>query len=269
MGKGYVVNSLLSKKKVKPSGNASTSTGVSGVNYYAYVVNAGYRSVNLRATPDENGAIVDTYPTGTRVFVVSHGPTWDKVELDDGNTGWMMTKFLTTAAPAATPTPDPGSGGGGGGSSTYTAYVVVPNKGTLNIRNGGGTNYGVISKVRHGAAVTVIKHGNTWDKITYNGRTGWVQNKYLHTSPPSDVDPSSVPDPAEVTPTPAPFQPYDTTVKVNGLNFHRGKGDGYSNVNGCSQLQEGWIVTVLEISGKWAKVQYLGYVGWVHKEYLN
>lgn len=268
MGKGYVVNSLLSKKKIKPSGNASSSTHASGGNYDAYVFNAGYRSVNLRATPEDNGPIVNTYPTGTKVHVISHNNIWDKVSVD-GTEGWMKTQFLTTAVPAPTPTPTPGGGGGGGGESGYTAYVVVPNKGTLNIRNGGGTNYGTISKVRHGAAVKVITHGKSWDKIEYNGRTGWVMNKYLHTVPPSGVDPSSVPDPSVPTPTPKPFEPYNATVTVDGLNFHRGKGDGYSNVNGCGKLESGWTVLVLEVSGKWAKVEYDGYIGWVHKEYIK
>lgn len=270
MGKGYVVNSLLSKKKVKASGNASTSTGASGGNYDAWMFNSGYRTINLRSTPDENGPIVDNYPTGTKVHVESHGSTWDKVTVvADGNTGYVKTSLLTKAAPAPTPTPAGGGGGGGGGSSTYTAYVVLPNKGTLNIRNGGGTNYGVISKVRHGAAVTVLSHGKSWDKIQYNGRTGWVQNKYLHTTAPSGVDPSTVPDPAAPTATPKPFEPYTATVTVNGLNFHHGKGDGYSNVNGCGKLQKGWSVIVLEVSGKWAKVDYEGYVGWVHKKFLK
>ena len=270
MGKGYVVNSLLSKKKVKASGNKSESTAASGGNYDAWMFNAGYRSINLRSTPDENGPIVDTYPTGTKVHVVSHGSTWDKVTVySDGNTGWVKNSFLTQAAPATTPTPTPGGGGGGGTGGSYTAYVVVPNKGTLNIRNGAGTNYGVISKVRHGAEVTVVSHGKSWDKISYNGRTGWVQNKYLHTTAPSGVDPSTVPDPAVPTPTPKPFEPYTATVTVKDLNFHRGKGDGYANVNGCYKLQAGWTVIVLEVSGKWAKVDYEGYVGWVHKEYLK
>ncbi len=26
---------------------------------------------------------------------------------------------------------------------------------------------------------------------------------------------------------------------------------------------------VLEVSGKWAKVEYDGYIGWVHKEYIK
>ena len=263
MGKGYVVNSLLSKKKIKASGNASTSTHASGGDYDAWVVNAGYRSVNLRATPEDTGAIVNSYPTGTKVHVISHNNIWDKVTID-GVTGWMQNQFLTRAEPAPTTTPS-----GGGGSSSYTAYVVVPNKGTLRIRNGAGTNCAVISNVRYGAAVTVLSHGKTWDKISYNGRTGWVQNKYLHTSAPTDVDPSTVPDPADPTPTPAPFVEYTATVTIDNLNFHRGKGDGYSNVNGCGKLQSGWTVIVLEESGSWSKVEYDGYIGWVYSKYLR
>ena len=54
-----------------------------------------------------------------------------------------------------------------------------------------------------------------------------------------------------------------------GMNFHKQKGDWSSNVDGVGRLNTGDSVKVLEISGGWAKVEYNGYTGWVHKEFLN
>ena len=93
LGTGYVVNDLLSKKKVAASGNASETTAVTGGNYDAWVLNAGYRKVNLRSQPNSKAPIMASYPTGTKVRVLAHSATWDKIQVD-GNTGYMMTKFL-------------------------------------------------------------------------------------------------------------------------------------------------------------------------------
>ena len=64
-------------------------------------------------------------------------------------------------------------------------------------------------------------------------------------------------------------QEYDATVTINDLNFHKRKGDWSSNVDGVGRLQYGQTVHVLAIEGGWAKVQYNGYTGWVHRNYIS
>ena len=93
LGTGYIVNSRLSKKKIAASGNESKSNNASGGNYDAWVLNAGYRKVNLRTGANSNAPIIAQYSTGTKVRVLEHGGTWDKIQVD-GNTGYMMNKFL-------------------------------------------------------------------------------------------------------------------------------------------------------------------------------
>ncbi|QUA54233.1 SH3 domain-containing protein [Aristaeella lactis] len=265
LGQGYVVNSLLSKKKIAPSGNESTGTA-SGGNYEAWVFNAADRKVNLRKNPNTNAAVIAQYPSGTQVHVVSHGETWDKVQVG-GNEGWMMNRFLSTAVPA--PTPDTGVAPTPESDTSYTAYAVTDNKKGVNVRKGAGSGYTKLFSVPYGAPVLVLKHDTTWDYIQYNGRKGYMMNKYLQLSKPADAANIETQDPSVVTPTPKPFEQYTTTVKVDQLNFHKQKGDWSSNVDGVGRLNSGDSVKVLEISGGWAKVEYNGYTGWVHKEFLN
>ena len=262
MGTGYVINSRLSKKQVKASGTASTSTYVGGGNYDAWVMNAGDRKVNLRTSPSKNATVIAQYPTGTYAYVLSHSSTWDRVQIN-GNEGWMMTQYLSTSAPAPTPvpavTPDPS------GSTSYTAYVTSSNGKGVNLRRGPGNGHSALMKVPFGAQVTVLEHTSNWDKVQYNGKTGYMQNKFLQLTKPAgapDITPTPVP-------APAPAVPYTTTVGINDLNFHKKQGDWSSNVDGVGRLQLGDVVTVLQISGDWAKVEYNGYTGWVHKKYLN
>lgn len=268
LGNGYVMNGFLSKKKVAASGNASSSTAVSGGGYDAWVLNAGYRKVNLRKSASTSAPIIETYSTGTKVTVLAHGSKWDKVQVG-GNVGYMMTQFLSTSEPAPTPTPAPTVAPGTGGASTYTAYVVTQNKKPVNARKGNSLNYTVVFKVPYGAPVTVLKHG-TWDYVEYGGKKGYINSTYLHLSKPNDA-----PDPASlVTPTPAPvgtFPRSGTIYAANGksVNFHKQAGTWSSNVDGIGRLEVGTVVTVLGVSKGWYKIEYEGKTGWVMTQYVK
>ena len=266
LGSGYVVNSLLSKKKVKSSDTASKSTAVTGGNYDAWVLNAGYRKVNLRTEANTKAPVIAQYPTGTKVRVLSHSSTWDKIQVD-GNTGYMMTKFLSTSAPAVTaepaPAPQPAV------TTPYTAYVVSANGKGVNMRKGAG-NYSVITTVPYGAAVTVTNHDTKWDKIEYGGRTGYMENRFLQLTQPANA-----PAPTE-EPTAKPvFSPYSATVSTpdgKGLNVHYKPDKSTSNVHGMGdngRLPNGTVVTVIGLTGNWAEVEYGGKTGFVMQQYLK
>ncbi len=264
LGSGYIINSRLSKKKVRASGSASTTTAVSGGNYDAWVLIASGHTVNLYSSANTNSPRIAEYPAATKVHVISHSSTWDKVTVN-GNTGWMLTRYLNTSEPAPTATP----GSEPVGSKGYTAYVVSANKKSVNVRKGNSKNYSVQFKVPYGAPVLVLEHDRKWDYIQYNGRKGYMDNSFLQLSKPADAGSIVTLDPS-VTPTPKPpFVQYTAVVNVNNLNFHRQKGDWSSNVNGVGRLQAGYVVTVLKIEGTWAQVEYNGYKGWVHKKFIT
>ena len=265
-GYGYIVNSRLSKKKVAASGAESNSKNGGGGDYDAWILIAGYRTVSLRSSASTSAPVIESYPTATKVHVISHGAKWDYVSVG-GNTGWMQNAYLSTSEPA--PTVEPAPGGGGGGSSSYTAYATSGNRKSVNVRKGQGKGYTVLFKVPYGAPVVVLKHQKKWDYIQYGGRKGYIDNSFLQLSKPADAGEVVTPDPnAEAAPAPV-FQEYDATVTINDLNFHKRKGDWSSNVDGVGRLQYGQTVHVLAIEGGWAKVQYNGYTGWVHRNYIS
>lgn len=269
LGSGYVMNGFLSKKKVAPSGKDSTSTAVSGGGYSAWVLNAGYRKVNLRTSASTSAPVITQYATGTKVQVVSHGATWDKVTVD-GNTGYMMTKFLSTSEPAPTPTPDPAVTPAPSGTG-YTAYVVTGNKGKLNVRKGNSENYSVQFKVPYGASVTVLKHGTKWDYIEYGGKKGYVNNKFLQTAKPSDA-PAVTTAPSSVTAAPSKQFPYYANIYAangKGVNVHKKPATWSSNQDGIGRLPVGTQVIVHGISGGWAKIEYNGRTGYVMSQFLK
>lgn len=259
LGSGYVVNSRLSKKKVASSGNKSESNKSQSVNYDAWVTHTG--KVNMRKSASTGSPVIAQYAPGTKVHVTYKTSEWSKIKVGS-STGWMMSKFLTTSKPAETPTPKPKKTGDG----SYTAYVVTGNKKSVNVRKGNSTNYAVLFKVNYGSAVKVLKHNAKWDYIEYGGKKGYVQNNFLQMSKPKDgSDPTAKP---TAKPTSTTSTRTITSPDGKSVNFHRGKGDGYSNV-GYGRLKVGTVVTVLKYDGKWAQVEYKGYKGWIHKEFLK
>ena len=267
LGSGYIVNTLLSKTKVPASGEKSTSTLVSGGNYDGWVMSTG--KVNLRSGASSKSPSIAQYAPGTQLYVISHGDTWDYVTVD-GNTGWMMTRFISKSAPAPTVVPVPVPEG-----TSYFAYVVSDNKKDVHVRKGKGKGYTVLFNVKYGQKVEVLEHNTTWDYINVNGQKGYIMNSFLQLSVPADAGAVANQDPT-ITPAPTPkFEAYSTTVNVNDLNFHKQKGDWSSNVDGVGRLKAGDSVKVVKIEGDWAKVEYISpkdgktYTGWVHKKYLN
>ena len=79
---------------------------------------------------------------------------------------------------------------------------------------------------------------------------------------------TEVPDPTEKP----KFKPYWATITSpdgKSVNFHRGKGEGYANVFGVGRLAVGTSVYVLELSGKWAHIQYGNFKGWVYRKFTK
>ena len=265
LGSGYVVNSLLSRKKVAPSGNASRTSSVTGGNYDAWVLNAGYRKVNLRLSPSTSAPIIAQYSTGTKVRVIAHSATWDKIEVN-GNTGYMMTKFLSTSAPAETAAPRVTAAP----ARNYTAYVVSSNRRGVNMRKGAG-NYSVITIVPYGSAVTVLEHGSKWDKISYGGKTGYMENKFLQLAVPNEGVATPTPEPAAK----AKFSSYSATItSANGksVNVHYKPDKNTSNVHAMGdngRLPVGTTVKVIGLTGYWAEIEYGGKTGFVMQQYLK
>ena len=257
LGSGYVVNSLLSKTKVKKSGNKSESTQATGGNYTAWIMSTG--KVKLRKSPNSNAPVIASYNPGKKVTVIKHGNTWDKVKVGS-KTGYINNKYLTTSKPAETeePAEKPTSG-------SYTAYVVSGNKKPVSVRKGNSKNYSVVFKVNYGQAVKVLKHNAKWDYIQHGSKKGYIENKYLQLAKPSGTNSTLAP-----KTTPKPFTKYTAEIYAsNGksVNVHKGMGDSYSNI--C-RLKVGTEVTVIKHSGRWARIQLKdGRKGWVHKEFLR
>ncbi|MBR6029342.1 MAG: SH3 domain-containing protein [Clostridia bacterium] len=89
---GYMMSQYLTSSYT-PTPTAQPQTG-----YTAYVTSSNGLAVRLRSGPGTNFGVIGTYNPGTRVTVLNHGSVWDYIKTAT-QTGYMMTKFLTTSTP--------------------------------------------------------------------------------------------------------------------------------------------------------------------------
>lgn len=148
--------------------------------------------------------------------------------------------------------------------ATVTAVVKVT--GTLNIRSGAGTNYGIVGSLNNGTKVEILKESGKWANIKYNTtKTGWVSLDYL-TNKTVVKTPASGTTPEKKPETPSTPTVKKATVKASGgLNVRVGAGTTFGIVG---LLSNGTTVDVIKESNGWVNIQYGKLTGWVNKDYI-
>ncbi len=166
---GYMMSKYLTTTK-PGSSDASTEE----TDYTAYVTSDNGKAVRMRKGPGTSYATITSYNVGTQVTVTAISGSWSKIKVGT-QTGYMMSKYLTTTKPSTGSTDT---------SSTYTAYVTSENGKGVYMRAGAGKNYATKGLFAVGTQVTVLQHNSTWDKIRIGSLEGYMQNKYLTTVKP-------------------------------------------------------------------------------------
>lgn len=158
----------LCEKFSSSSSNSSSNANPSGSTQqaaYAVVNNPNPSDkLNLRKTASTRSKSLGKYANGTVVTMIAQGDQWCKVRVPSGQTGYMMTEFLSIPSKPATST---------------TRYVRHPDKTYVNLRSSASTDSRVLVRVSHGATVVVLSEGKTWTKVRYNGYTGYMMTKFL------------------------------------------------------------------------------------------
>ncbi|MGD9715226.1 MAG: SH3 domain-containing protein, partial [Thermomicrobiales bacterium] len=145
-------------------GNAATTTGL-----------------NMRSSSSLSSGVITVIPSGARITVTGKSVSGYYPVSYGGSTGWASGTFIRFDS-GADPGASSSSGSSTGSTSGVTMYVVG---GTLNLRSGAGTNYGVLRVMPSGAAVTLTgQSSGSWRSVTYSGTAGWAYVDYLSSSAP-------------------------------------------------------------------------------------
>ena len=134
----------------------------------------------------------------------------------------------------------------------YTVYISSTGSGTLTLRSGPGTDYGVNGYVSHGDKVTELDTRGIWSRVrTANGTTGWIKTKYIDG-------------------TTRELGTGYKYVRTDGgsVTLRAGAGSDYAS---RGSVANGAKVKVLNTEGNWVRVtvQSSGKTGWIPARYIS
>ena len=116
-------------------------------------------NLNVRSSP--SGTVVASVKNSTWLTVDGENDGWYRVEYDDGRHGWCKADYIRRY------------------DKTYEMRVAVTS-GSLNVRSGAGTSYGIIDRLGNGDSVVILYGNDRWSRILYSGnKIGYVATPYL------------------------------------------------------------------------------------------
>ena len=123
-------------------------------------------SLNVRSGAGTTYAVVGSLNNGAKVEVSKEQSGWAQIKSGSVQ-GWVSADYITygnTTTPPTTPT---------------TKKATVKVSGSLNIRSGAGTGYGIVGYLTNGLVIDVYKEQNGWADIQYGNVRGWVSTDYI------------------------------------------------------------------------------------------
>lgn len=225
--------------------------------YRAWVA---YDNTQLRPKANGSGSLA-TLAKGTRVTVLSHGSSYDYVSTNYGN-GYIINCRLSKKQVKASGSQSKSNVASGG---NYDAWVLIASGHTVNLYSSASTSSPKIASYPAATKVYVISHGSQFDKVTVDGKTGWMQTAYLNRSEPA--------------PTPTPdeggnggnqgntgYTAYVVSANKKQVHARGGAGKGHSVV---FNVPYGAPVKVLKHDKKWDYIQYNGQKGYMDNSFLQ
>lgn len=227
--------------------SALPMSALAATKYTVYISSTGSGTLNLRSGPGKDYDVKGYVSHGDRVTLLDEEDEWSEVRTASGRTGWIKTKYID-----------------GTTRSLGSGYKYVKtNGGSINLRTGAGTGYGVKGSVANGAKVKVLNTEDSWARVTVqsSGATGWIMAKYLSDTAPGGGSSSSEGGSAV---SGGAQQVYRVTSST--LNVRAGAGTGYAL---RATLYAGRAFRVLGSSGNWFRISTLtgNITGWVSKTY--
>lgn len=151
---GYVATRLLS------------FSDVSGDEAFAVVAAKGGQ-LTLRKKSTVQSKALDKFKNGTVAAVVEKGDTFTKV-LVAGKEGYLLTKHLTFSGAVES-----------AGTATVTWPEETKKARTVKLRWASKTGGNVITTLKTGVSVVILKADGDWTQVEADGKVGYLMSKYL------------------------------------------------------------------------------------------
>ena len=225
-------------------------------------------TMNFRAAPSMIGQVIGSVPKGSVVTVLGTQDGWDYISLN-GQTGWIHGGNLTTGTFVDTTQPQaqPAASYTAGAQSSVTATVLYG----MNFRAAPGMDGMIMNTVPAGSTVQYIGTANGWDKIVYNGVTGWIAGGRITTQNTQQA-PASYAGDANCT-----YENYLSMQNQNASAYGAGTVSGTMNFRAAPGMT-GTVMGIVPVGSKvqyitssngWDQVVYQGTTGWIKSGYYN
>lgn len=213
---------------------------------YTLYVQGGW--LRMREQPSFDAKTIASFYTGTPLEMLGSSGYWYYMRAANGKTGYMYSAYLT-ATPPSTPVVPTGS---------KIGYVTSPNGRGVRLRQGPGTNYGVIGLYNVGTKVTILSQGAYWHYIQIGKQTGYMMAQYI--SPTGGGGGGIIP------PVVTPYTAYVTAANGRPVNLRSGPGQGYQSL---ALLPVGTQVTVLQHNATWDRIRVNSLEGYMMNKFLT
>lgn len=202
--------------------------------------------LNIREGPSLEDAIKGKMEIGTNYKVVTDNGDWLKIDMGNGQVGWVAAYLVTKSDGSNDMDEHALSNVSEGSSGTIT-------EGGIRLRKGPGTDYQVITTLSKNMTVTILSNEGNWTKIQSQSGTGWVNSEYISSA---------------TTQAPAEDSQDDTTAVVSENNINV-RDTASLNGEVIGKLAEGTVIHIVAEDGDWVKIQFSGNTGWVYKSLLQ
>ena len=184
--------------------------------------------LNIRSGPSTSYSILGQFKKGNEVSITKQNYTsrWHQI-LYNGSIAYVHASYVKIGADA---------------DAEDAVYAAV-NASALNFREGPSTSYKVIDTLKRGNIVQILEQGESWYKVKYGGRTGYMYAKYLRVSS------------AEYG-----------KVTAGILNVRKGPSTSYAVLG---KLSRGDTVMITGKSGNWYKIAYKSGTAYVYASYID
>ncbi|MDT0013049.1 N-acetylmuramoyl-L-alanine amidase [Listeria cossartiae] len=140
---------------------AGIFTTIAMANANSVVVKA--EVLNVRSGPGLAYDVTSQARKNEVLRVVGEENQWYKVQLDNGNSGWVASWLVENTDVSA----------------ASNSVAIVSSDGGLNVREKPSTASNSLGLLNKGDQVTVTSQQNGWAQIQYNGKSAWVSSDYL------------------------------------------------------------------------------------------
>ena len=268
---GYVMTSYL---VVPEDGVDETPSGVVSLGTATVALSDESQTLNLRAAPTTNAAILSRLRHGQTLTVLERYSNWTYVQ-HGALSGYVMNDYIVYDAGGSdsNESTDDGNSGESGGQPVSQVAIVLPSGG-LNLRAGANPSSGVIMVLPQGTMLTVTGevHDNGMLPVLLGSVAGYVSSSYVYVTDEALATATPTPN-AAPTPTPRPTQApaqnerEATVTAYGGLKLRRMPDTSSGTL---TTMPYGSVVTVTgEAVNGFCAVSYEELSGYASAQYLS